>query len=194
MSLEQPQVTRLVSVFPRHFLLCLNCSTNIRKLSVRCSSLSFPSKRWPSLSASVSVYVNIGWGSIIRKDLWASQANIWKWWSWKRKLRIMLEDILRRRNRRRPSPSWMSERAPKMRKFIQKLNKMHTHTHTHMLVSVWVQMFQGRLQKGGGGWGFSAAFATVNATARFGRGVYYRVGLRPIMMLLRKEQRKIQNA
>jgi len=29
--------------------------------------------------------------------------------------------------------------------------KTEQNTHTHMLVSVWVQMFQGRLQKGVGG-------------------------------------------
>lgn len=87
----------------------------------------------------------------------------------------------------------MNERTRPQNAEVYTKTEQNTHTHTYTYASICVSAdVPGVVAKGGGGG--SAAFATVNATARFGRGVYYRVGLRPIMMLLRKEQRKIQNA
>lgn len=89
----------------------------------------------------------------------------------------------------------MNERTRPQNAEVYTKTEQNTHTHTYTYASICVSAdVPGAAAKGWGGGGGSAAFATVNATARFGRGVYYRVGLRPIMMLLRKEQRKIQNA
>jgi len=79
----------------------------------------------------------------------------------------------------------LNERTRPQNAEVYTKTEQNTHTHTYTYASICVSAdVPGAAAKGWGGWGFSAAFATVNATARFGRGVYYRVGLRPIGWLL----------